>query len=187
MFAERAHMNTKSFALEIFETVLTSLIVLFIIYSTIAMPEQVLGASMEPNFHTGERILVEKLTKYFKPFSRGDVVVLNPPGNDAIDYIKRVIGVPGDTVKIFDCKIYISVDGKKFELQESYLPEAICTQAGPIIREGKAVKLETNEYLVLGDNRGNSSDSRYFGLVTKDRIAGKVILRFWPINKLTLL
>jgi len=179
--------STRDFILEMLETLFMSLIVLFVIYSTIAMPEQVLGASMEPTFHTGERILVEKVTKYLSGFHRGDIVVLNPPGNDNVDYIKRIVGLPGDIVKIFDCNVYISLDGKKFKLDETYLPSNTCTVEGPVIREGRSLKLEDNEYLVLGDNRAHSSDSRYFGVVKKDRFLGKVVFRFWPINRLGLL
>ena len=174
----------KSFFIELLETFLTTLIVLFIIYATVAMPEQVVGASMEPNFHTGERILVEKLTKHFKSFERGDVVVLNPPGNESSDYIKRIIGIPGDIVKVFDCQVYISTDGKKYVLDETYLPERTCTSEGPRLKEGRSIKIEENEYLVLGDNRARSSDSRYFGLVEANSILGRVIFRFWPLDKL---
>ncbi|MFH1295163.1 MAG: signal peptidase I, partial [bacterium] len=88
----------KSFVMEMLETLVSSVIVILVIYSTIAFPELVVGSSMEPNFYTGERILVEKVTKYFSPFKRGDIVVLHPPGNDNIDYIKRIIGVPGDII-----------------------------------------------------------------------------------------
>ncbi len=174
----------RKFVLETLETFLTSIIVLFVIYLTVAMPEQVSGASMEPSFHTGERILVEKLTKLFKPYGRGDVVVLNPPGNDSIDYVKRVIGLPGDIIKIYDCKVYVSRDGLKYELQEGYLAQGTCTLGGPVLQDGRAFKVESGQYLVLGDNRGHSADSRYFGLVDKNRIIGRVIFRFWPPNKL---
>ncbi len=104
------------------------------------MPEVVWGASMEPNFYTGERILVEKITKHFQEYERGEVVVLHPPGSDNIDYIKRIIGIPGDIVKILDCKIYISRDGSKFELQEDYIYNGICTADGSKIKAGRSLK-----------------------------------------------
>ncbi len=83
-------LSGKSFFFEMLETLVSSVIVILVIYSTIAFPELVVGSSMEPNFYTGERILVEKVTKYFSPYKRGDIVVLHPPGNDNIDYIKRI-------------------------------------------------------------------------------------------------
>ncbi|OGC48716.1 signal peptidase I, partial [candidate division WWE3 bacterium RBG_16_37_10] len=83
------------------------MVVILVLYMWVALPEQVWGASMEPNFYTGERVLVEKVTKHFSDYERGDVVVLHPPENDSIDYIKRVVGLPGEMVKIWDCKIYV--------------------------------------------------------------------------------
>lgn len=170
----------ESIFLELAETVLTSIVVIFVIYTTIAIPEQVQGASMEPSFYSGERILVEKITKHFKDFETGEVIVLHPPNDDNIDFIKRVIAVPGDIVKIFKCDVYINRDGEKFKLDEPYLNEGTCTSAGGRIKEGRSFKLEENEYLVLGDNRSRSADSRSFGFIDDDRIVGRVVFRFWP-------
>ena len=113
----------KEFFIDIAETLVTSIFVLGMIYLFLAFPEVVYGASMEPNFYTGERILVEKITKRFKKFERGEVVVLHPPGNDNVDYIKRIVGIPGDSIKIKDCGVFISKDGDKFKLEEPYLDE----------------------------------------------------------------
>lgn len=170
----------ESIFLELVETVLTSIVVIFVIYTTIAIPEQVQGASMEPSFYSGERILVEKVTKHFKDFQTGEVVVLHPPNDDNTDYIKRIIAIPGDIVKILKCDVYINRDGKKYKLEEPYLKEGTCTSAGGRIREGRSFELEEKEYLVLGDNRNRSADSRSFGLVDKNRIVGRVVFRFWP-------
>ena len=177
-------MRENNFLLDILETVLSSLIVLFIIYMTIAVPEQVSGSSMEPNFHTGERILVEKVSKYFRNFERGMVIVLNPPGNDNIDYIKRIVGVSGDIIKVIDCSIYVLRDGKKFKLDESYLSQGTCTQGGPGLKDGRSLKIENGFFLVMGDNRDNSADSRVFGLVEQKRIVGRAVFRFWPLNRM---
>ncbi len=177
----------KNLILELLETFISSLIVILVLYMWVALPEQVWGQSMEPNFHTGERVLVEKVTKHFDDFERGDVVVLHPPDSDSIDYIKRVVGLPGEMIKIMDCEVYISVDGKTSKLEEPYLGSGTCTNGGTSLREGRFQKIEEDEYFVLGDNRGNSADSRYFGPVNKDRIVGKAILRFWPVNKMGFL
>jgi len=163
------------------------MIILFVIYMGVAMPEMVYGASMYPNFESGERILVEKVTKHFKEYERGEVVVLHPPGKEKIDYIKRIIGLPGDIVKIKDCAVYISVDNQKFKLQEEYLPEGTCTTEGPKIKEGHSMKIDEDYYLVLGDNRRESADSRVFGLVEEDKILGRVIFRFWPVDRISFL
>ncbi|HDQ88625.1 MAG TPA: signal peptidase I [candidate division WWE3 bacterium] len=177
----------KSFFLELLESLFSSLIVLFLIYKFIAMPEVVHGASMYPNFDTGERILLEKVTKHFKPYERGEVVILHPPGNENIDYLKRVVALPGDIVKIKDCKVYINRYGEKFELQEYYLDDAVCTTEGTFFKEGHSVRLSEDEFLVLGDNRSNSIDSRFFGVVKGSNIQGRVVFRFWPLDRLGFL
>ena len=176
----------KDFIIEMLETFLTSFAVLMLIYWLVALPEIVLGASMEPTIFAGERILVEKVTKRFGDYTRGDIVVLNPPDNDDLDYVKRVIGVPGDIVKILECAVYISRDGEKFVLEEPYLYTETCTNTdvGTALKEGRSIKLESGQYIVLGDNRARSADSRFFGVLTEDRIVGKVVLRFWPLSKL---
>lgn len=168
----------KNSILEIVESFVTSFIVLSVIYLFLAFPEIVSGASMEPSIDDGDRILVEKVTKYFSPtpYSRGDIVVLHPPGNDSIDYIKRVIGLPGEVVGVSDCHVQISDGTGKFTVEEPYLFKDLCTEDAA----GKSRRLEKNEYFVLGDNRTRSADSRFFGPVTADRIVGKVIFRFWP-------
>ncbi len=171
------------FVLEMLETFLTSFIVLMVLYWTIALPEVVKGASMEPTFYTDERILVEKITKKFNDLDRGEIVVLHPPGNDDIDYVKRVVGIPGDIIKIKDCTVYISRDGEIFELEEPYLKEGVCTSDGPMLKEGRSLRIDEGQYVVLGDNRSHSVDSRAFGLVSEDRIVGRVVFRFWPAEK----
>ena len=173
-------MEIKSFLLELVETFLTSLVVILTLYILIASIEVVYGASMEPNFHSGERILVDKVTKYFEDYKRGEVVVFYPPGDNSKHYIKRIVGIPGDIIKIIDCEIHISRDGEKFELKETYLSDDVCTAGSTLIKEGRSLKIEENQYLLLGDNRGASLDSRVLGLVDRERIIGRVVFRFWP-------
>jgi len=174
----------NQFLIELIETFVSSLVVILVLYMWVALPEQVWGASMEPNFYTGERVLVEKVSKHFKEFERGDVVILHPPNNESIDYIKRIVALPGEMVKIYNCEIYISKDGKTFVIEEPYLDDSECTGGGPKVKEGRFIQLEAGEYFVLGDNRGNSADSRYFGKIDESMILGKAVLRFWPLNKI---
>ena len=176
--------NPRRFFVEMLETLVSSVIVILVIYSTVAFPELVVGSSMEPSFYTGERILVEKVTKYITPFKRGDIVVLHPPGDDNIDYVKRVVGIPGDVVKIVDCRVYVKSGDQSFLYEESYLKDGVCTMGGTKIKEGRSFKIEDEDYLVMGDNREKSMDSRAFGLVSRDRILGRVVFRFWPFSKL---
>lgn len=176
-------MNFKALIIELVETVLVSLILILVLYSTVASVEVVWGTSMEPNFYTGERILVEKLSKYVKDYQRGDVVVLTPPTDQRKHYLKRIIALPGEIVKVLDCKVFVSKDGEKFYLDENYLDVKECTKGGEAILDGRSMKVEPDTYFVLGDNRDVSVDSRVFGFVKESRIIGKVIFRFWPIGR----
>ncbi|KKU48358.1 MAG: putative signal peptidase I [candidate division WWE3 bacterium GW2011_GWB1_47_11] len=181
-------MNKLSkFLLEIAETFIISLVFLIVVYMFIAFPIVVYGASMEPALHTGERILVERITKYFKDFERGEIVILHPPGSESVEYVKRIVGLPQEVVKIYDCGVFVSNSDQKFKLEEPYLAQDQCTIGGNSVREGRALKLGEDEFLVFGDNRGRSADSRVFGVVARDKILGRAVFRFWPLNKLSVL
>lgn len=179
--------KSTSLLLDIVESFISSFVVLMIIYVFLAFPEVVSGASMEPTLYNSERILVEKVSKRFNGFKRGDVIVFHPPSNGNVDYVKRIIGVPGDVFKISDCSVYITSNGEKFVLKEAYLYENTCTYSGPKFVEAKSMKIKENEYLVLGDNRPRSADSRVFGLISEDRVVGKAVFRFWPLDKVSFL
>lgn len=180
-------MKIKNFIGEIIETVLLSAAVILLIYHFIASVEVVWGPSMEPNFHSGERILVDRITSKFSELKRGDVVVFYPPNDDSKHYIKRVVGIPGDIFKIINCNVVISRDGKHYVLSENYLDEGVCTEAGSAIKEGRSIKLSDNQYVFLGDNRYQSLDSRNIGVIDKNRLVGRVVFRFWPISKMGFL
>lgn len=180
-------MRLRTILKEFVETLLSSIIILMVLYYLLAFPEIVSGSSMEPNIYDGERILVERVSRIFNGFNRGEIVVLHPPEDDNIDYVKRIIGIPGDTVRISDCKVFVSRDGKRFMLEEPYLSAETCTQGGVRFNEGKAQKIEDGTFLVLGDNREKSADSRIFGVISEERIVGKVVFRFWPFSQISFL
>lgn len=186
-FLPRNFSEFKRVVIEGFETIIVAVLVLFTVYVLIAFPVEVSGSSMSPNLETGDRLLVEKITKFFDGYNRGEIVVLHPPDSDYIDYVKRIVGIPGDTIKIFNCQIYINRNDTKFILNEEvYLDKDICTLGGKNILEGRVYTLKEGEFLVLGDNRRNSQDSRFFGILNEDRIQGKVVARFWPPAKVNL-
>ncbi len=172
---------------DLFGSFLSSALILLLFYHFIALPEMVYGSSMVPTLHSGDRVILEKVSKHFRPYTRGDVVILHPPEHNDIDYIKRIVGLPGESVKVKDCHVYISQDGTRFMLDEPYLAPDTCTSAGPFLREGRSIYLKDNEYIVMGDNRNNSLDSRFFGIVTASQIQGRVLLRFWPLDKFRFL
>ena len=177
-------MKIKNFILEIIETILISGAVILALYYFIASVEVVWGPSMEPNFHSGERILVDRITKKLSPLKRGEIVVFYPPGDNDKHYIKRVVGIPGDVFKVINCEIVISRNGEHYVLNEDYLDESICTEAGSRLREGRSIKLGDDQYVLLGDNRSQSLDSRNIGFIDSKRIIGRVIFRFWPPSEI---
>lgn len=143
----------------------------FLVVMFVVTFQQVMGPSMEPTFYEGDVLLLDKLSyRFFKP-SRNDIVVIE---EDSKNMIKRIIGLPGETISYKDNILYI--DG------ESYKETTIDVETadfGPIT-------LGSDEYFVMGDNRINSMDSRDFGPVEKKHIVGRVALRIWPFNKFGL-
>lgn len=137
---------------------------------------------MYPNFHNNEYLLTNKLSYRLGKPGRGDVVVFKAPKNQEYDYIKRIIGLPGEEIEIRSGKLYIN---DKL-LDESYLPSEYRTSGGSFWREGLETPVPEGQYFVLGDNRSHSSDSREWGTVPLENIIGKAWLRYWPFNKLGL-
>lgn len=134
------------------------------------------GNSMEPSLHTGQRLLVNRLAVHGvgEP-GRGDVVVFHSWGDDK-DYIKRVIGIPGDEVEIHDGHVYVNGT----QLDEPYLDQDTRDTVEPVV-------LGAEEYYVLGDNRGNSADSRYYGPLHRDHLVGTAFLSLWPLEDFGLI
>jgi signal peptidase I len=151
----------------------------------LVQPHQVKGNSMYTpsieSFRDGEYILTNKLTYKMEEPKRGDVVVFKAPHNEDYDYIKRIVGLPGDTVKIQGGKVNIN---DMFLDESSYLPDDSYTSAGSYLKEGEMLTIPLEKYFVLGDNRSHSSDSREWGLIPKNSIVGKAWFRYWPLNKL---
>ena len=175
-------MNRRALGclLELIETLLLALIVFVVVQLFIAQPYQVQQESMENTLMPDQYILVDKLTPKFDTYHRGDIVVFNPPPKWEQDpsgtpYVKRIIGVGGDTVEIRDGFVY--VNGAR--LDEPYLFGNQPTQVS-----GSTLKwtLTKDEYFVMGDHRQASQDSREFGPITKEAIIGRAWLRYWPMN-----
>ncbi|MDD3453600.1 MAG: signal peptidase I [Bacilli bacterium] len=148
-------------------------VLIFFIY--ICSIEQVVGPSMSPTLKEDNIVLINKIIYKFKSISRNDVVVIK---QEEKHMIKRIIGLPGETISYKNNDLYIN--DKKYE--ESYLNDVI-TNDFDLSNLGYDV-IPDDMYLVLGDNRENSKDSRNFGLIKKDSIIGKAWIKFWPINQL---
>jgi signal peptidase I len=174
----------SSFFLELTETVVIGLSLFLVVYLFFMQPHQVNGQSMVPNFQSGEYVLTDKVSYRFGEPQRGDVVVFHAPpraqcpDGTGCDFIKRIIGLPGETVSVSEGKIFI--DGE--ELVEGYLPDTFFTEAGSYTQD-QDVFLAPNEYFAVGDNRPHSSDSRSWGPVKSSEIVGRAFFRYWPASE----
>jgi signal peptidase I len=162
---------------EIVETIVLTLLMFLIIRFAI-QNFNVDGTSMEPNLHNGELILVDKWTYLFRPPARGDVIVFVAPPHPNMDYVKRVIGVPGDIITVHNT--IVIVDG--ITLNETYVDPR---NQGNLFANKNITNLVVppNDYFVLGDNRAVSSDSRDWGFVPKANIVGRAAFVYWPLGQ----
>ncbi|MDF1514326.1 MAG: signal peptidase I [Anaerolineae bacterium] len=146
--------------------------VIFTLVNTLTGRYEVQSISMEPTLHEGQFLIVSKMAYWLRSPKRGDIVVLDPPnGQGSIPYIKRIIGLPNEHVEIKDGRVWIN----GVALNEPYI------SGPPMYREDMV--LGENQYLVLGDNRNNSSDSHIWGTLPQDNIIGKTVFRYWPPSK----
>jgi signal peptidase I len=191
-----AYLGVGRFLLEIIKVFILAVVIITPIRIFLFQPFFVQGASMEPNFEDGQYLIVNELgykktnvgvggkdlftAQPFKELKRGDVVVFRYPKDPKQFFIKRVIGLPGETIKVSGGNVTIS-DSKNpsgFMLDESsYLAQGLKTQGE------ETVDLNADQYFVMGDNRSYSHDSRAFGPVDKSLVIGKVLVRAWPFNK----
>lgn len=171
------------FFFDILESIVVALAIFVVVYLFLFQPHQVKGASMEPNFHDGEYILTNKFEYRLSLPKRGDVIVFKSPQNPDIDFIKRIIGLPGERVKLVNSVYYIN----GAPLREDYLPKGLITYNGTFLKEGVEVTLQPEYYFVSGDNRPRSSDSREWGPITKESIIGKSQFRYWPFDRIGLI
>lgn len=169
------------FFIDIIQTLLLAAAVFLIIYVFLFRPFQVNGSSMYPNFYDREYVLTNIITLHFEDSALGDVIVFKSPTEPEKDFIKRIIGTPGDTILIKNGSVYIN--GKQLD-ESAYLKPSVRTNPGSFLKENQELKTPNDEYFVLGDNRSNSSDSREWGFVPKTSIIGKSFFVYWPASSL---
>ncbi len=158
---------------EIVETIILALI-LFLVIRQVVQNYRIESHSMEPNFYEGEFVLVSKLAYKLGEPQRGNVVVFQNPNNPAEDYIKRVIGLPGDTVEVIGDTILINGEELPQPYDHNANPEG--TYFGPLV-------VPDGTIFVMGDNRPRSSDSRAIGPIDESLLRGQAWLRVWPLSK----
>ncbi len=188
LFSKNPFIEDSNVFIDLLQTIVVALSICVIIYLFIATPNEVNGKSMEPTFHEGELLLTNKfmhllgntkLKKVVGDYKRGDIVIFRNSYMQE-DFIKRIVAVGGDTIMIKEGYVYIN----GIKLNETYLPEGRRTSANNFLLEGKPVKVPEDSYVVLGDNRDNSTDSRYsmVGFVKRSQMKGKVFFRYWPLK-----
>lgn len=176
-----------SFFLDILQTIVLALSIFVVSYLFLVQPHQVRGSSMYPNFEDNDFLLTDKISYRFGEPQRGEVVIFKAPPSEPCsaeecEYIKRIIGLPQETIKVQDGDIFIN-DQK---LIEDYLPKGLRTTPGNFLSEGKEVTLSKGEYLAFGDNRPSSRDAREFGPIKREAIIGHAWFRYWPPPKVGL-
>ncbi len=193
--AENTSVTLKGIVWEVIKTFALAIVIIIPIRMFLFQPFFVDGESMYPSFEDGEYLIIyehgykqvevfgKTLTQVTKDFSRGEVAVFHPPNNEEQYYIKRIVGLPGESIAIIGGKvvIYNALHPEGEILTEDYIAE------GAELADMPKRALGEEEYFVMGDNRMFSFDSRNFGPVQKDMIIGKVLFRAWPVNRVGIL
>jgi signal peptidase I len=202
--AEGAPKKRKSFASVVADNAMTlawAVLLALGVRTFVAEPRYIPTSSMEPTLQIDDRLIIDKVSFLFRKPQRGEIVVFYPPESPVVPdpskvYIKRVIGLPGDRLAIKGGKVY--VNGKV--LPENYIAEPanyelpseqptvcppICLPSLKLVRENNIVSFTVpdNHYWVMGDNRNNSADSHVWGFLPGDRLVGRALFRYWPLNR----
>jgi signal peptidase I len=159
---------------DLLSVALPAVLLALVVHLFLAQATVVFGRSMEPNLSPGQRLIVEKFSYRVRAPLRTDIVVVDLPHLDDM-LVKRVVGLPGETIAVRQGLVYVN----GAPLMEPFAHGVDRATMAPL-------RLGANEYFVLGDNRGDSNDSRYFGAVPRERIVGRVWLRYWPLHRLRL-
>lgn len=188
----------KALVKETVETVVTVLVLVILIRSFIGEPRWIPSSSMEPNLQIGDNLIIEKISYRFSEPQRGDIIVFFPPHRELDPtlwgkftrmigffskdeaYIKRIIGLPGDEIKVVpDEGVYVNGEF----LEEPYKKEIY---TGPCLDEMYCGPLTVppESYYMMGDNRNDSTDSRFWGVLPEERIVGRTVFRFWPVFRM---
>ena len=163
---------------EILEVAIIAAVIVLPIRMFIFQPFIVSGASMDPTFHTGDYLIVDEISYRFNEPQRGDVVVFEYPNDPSQKFIKRIIGLPGETIEVSEGKVFLIQDSEKIQIQEdSYLDKKVITPYD------KKMTLTSTQYFVMGDNRVASYDSRRWGALPRDLIIGKSIIKIFSLPK----
>jgi signal peptidase I len=166
----------KSFARDLLEVVLLAAVLYFVI-NVAVQTIHVMGPSMENTLQDNDFLVASKLSYHLHDPQRGDIIVFKPSNDASHDYIKRIIAVPGDHLRILHAQVFIN----GHRLTEDYLPEPWTWT--DTWNQGNEDVVPANSYFVMGDNRNHSTDSRFLGYQRKDQFLGKAWVRIWPLSE----
>lgn len=169
--------------LDALQPVVLAFAIFMIVYMFLFQPHKVDGNSMYPNYHDQQYILTDKITYRRRLPARGDVIVFHAPPPNNADFIKRIIGLPGETIMVQGGHVYINGQ----QLVEPYLDPNLQTVQKSFLRDSVSYPIPAGYYMVFGDNRNFSSDSREWGPITLNAIVGRAAFRYWPIDSFGLL
>jgi signal peptidase I len=179
-------------ALEIVETLVLTLVIYLVIHNFVAQPFEVEQQSMVPTVNPGEYVLIDKISPRFNDYERGDIVVFEPPegfGQGGVPFIKRIIGMPGDAISLENGRVFVQPPGgSPVRIDEPYVVQSIGGGVAPTLpkdAEGTTSwTVPAGTYFVMGDNRPDSQDSRFFGVVDRELIVGRAWLRYFPLDRM---
>lgn len=173
----KAENKLLYYGLEILETIVVVVPTALFIKAFIVQSSLVFSGSMIPTMGIGDRLIVNKLSFYYRTPKRGDIIVFESPSGDGREFVKRLVGLPGETIEVKRGIIYIDNSPITFEgvrILRDY------SRFGPF-------EIPEGEYFFMGDNRSNSSDSRFWGTVPADELIGRAILTYWPVSNIQLI
>lgn len=169
--------------LELIKVIVLAAITIVLIRHFLFKPFYVRGASMEPTFYDKEYLIIDELTYRFREPNRGEVIVFRYPDDRKEFFLKRIVGLPGERIKIAggEVKVYNQEYPEGIVLDEKYIKDSVSTLGD------NTIDIKEDGYFVLGDNRFNSFDSRKFGTIDKEDLVGRAVFRGWPIGRVQIL
>ncbi len=176
--------KTYAFLMDTVQTLVLISAAFLVVYVFLFRPFQVSGNSMHPTFLNKEYILTNLITLRFGKPKLGDVIVFKAPNDPEKDYIKRVIGIPGDTVFIRNGEVYVN---NNLLNERAYLQPTVKTYGGSFLKEEQSVTVPAESYFVIGDNRPGSSDSREWGFLPAKNLIGQSFFVYWPLDKIQVI
>lgn len=179
MHEEAERTTTRSLVMSFIKFALIALLIITPFRYFIAQPFIVSGTSMSPTLEIGEYLVIDKLTYRTHELERGDVIIFRYPLDPATFFVKRVIGLPGESVEVRDGRVIVMTEATTTMLGEPYI-------SGPPGKDAKPITLSTGEYYVLGDNRDESADSRTWGPLQKRYIVGRALMQWFPLSEARL-